>query len=94
MLTSWSEVSTPALLSIASVLMRPPLQRVLDAPVLGEAEVAAFADGRGSAGRAPSTRSASLALSPTSACVSVVRLDVGADAAVVEQVDRRAQDRA
>ena len=44
MLTSWSEVSTPALLSIASVLMRPPRERVLDAAVLGEPEVAALAD--------------------------------------------------
>ena len=44
MFTSWSEVSTPALLSIASVLMRPPRERVLDPPVLGEAEVAALAD--------------------------------------------------
>ena len=44
MLTSWSEVSTPAELSIASVLMRPPVQRGLDAPALREAEVAAFGD--------------------------------------------------
>ena len=44
MLTSWSEVSTPAELSMKSVLSRPPLQRVLDAAALREAEVAAFAD--------------------------------------------------
>ena len=44
MLTSWSEQSTPAELSIASVLMRPPRERVLDAAPLGEAEVAALAD--------------------------------------------------
>ena len=43
MLTSWSEVSTPALLSIASVLMWPPLPGVLDAAELGQAEVAALA---------------------------------------------------
>jgi hypothetical protein len=43
MLTSWSEVSTPAELSIASVLMRRRL-RVLDPAELGEAEVAALAD--------------------------------------------------
>ena len=50
MLTSWSEQLTPATLSIASVLIRPPAplgtaaQRVLDPPALGEAEVAALAD--------------------------------------------------
>ena len=44
MFTSWSEVSTPAELSMASVLMRPPLQRELDPAALGEAEVAALAD--------------------------------------------------
>ena len=44
MFTSWSDVSTPAELSIASVLMRPPFERELDARPLGEAEVAAFAD--------------------------------------------------
>ena len=42
MLTSWSEVSTPAELSIASVLMAHAGERRLDAPALGEAEVAAF----------------------------------------------------
>ena len=42
MLTSWSEVSTPAELSIASVLILPPCQRVLDAAELRAAEVAAF----------------------------------------------------
>ena len=40
----------------------------------------------------PSTRTVSLVLSPTSACDSVARLDVGADAAVPQQVDRGAQD--
>ena len=44
MLTSWSEQSTPAELSMASVLMRPPRERVLDAAALREAEVAALAD--------------------------------------------------
>ena len=44
MLTSWSEVSTPAELSIASVLIRPPRRRGLDPAELGEAEVAALAD--------------------------------------------------
>ncbi len=48
MLTSWSEVSTPAELSMKSVLIRPPSRRslagVLDASELGEPEVAALAD--------------------------------------------------
>ena len=44
MLTSWSEQLTPATLSIASVLIMPAGQRVLDPPALGAAEVAAFAD--------------------------------------------------
>ena len=43
-LTSWSEQSTPAELSIASVLMWPPAERVLDAPRLGDPEVAALGD--------------------------------------------------
>ena len=46
MLTSWSEVSTPALLSIASVLMRPPASAYSTRPSLREAEVAAFGDDR------------------------------------------------
>ena len=44
MLTSWSEQFTPPELSIASVFTRPPRQRELDPPALGEAEVAALAD--------------------------------------------------
>ena len=47
MLTSWSEVSTPAELSMASVLIRPPPQRELDPAELGQAEVAALADDLG-----------------------------------------------
>ena len=44
MFTSWSDVSTPAELSIASVLMRPPAERELHPGPLGEPEVAAFGD--------------------------------------------------
>ena len=44
MFTSWSEVSTPAELSMKSVLTRPPAERVLDPGLLGEAEVPALAD--------------------------------------------------
>ena len=94
MLTSWSEQSTPAELSIASVLIAPAGERVLDAAALREAEVAALADDPAAQLARRRRARASLARSPTSACVSARRLDVGADAAVPEQVDRRAQDRA
>ena len=44
MLTSWSEVSTPAELSMKSVLSSTPMLRGLDAALLGQAEIAALAD--------------------------------------------------
>ena len=44
MFTSWSEVSTPAELSMASVLIRPPAGANSMRPGLGEAEVGALAD--------------------------------------------------
>ena len=44
MLTSTSEVLTPAELSIASVLSRTPRERRLDAAALGHAEIGALAD--------------------------------------------------
>ena len=58
MLTSWSEVSTPAELSMKSVLIRPPRRGVLDPAELGEAEVAALADAPGAqlARRRPGSR--------------------------------------
>ena len=43
MFTSWSDMSTPPELSTASVLSRPPRRPVLEAALLGEAEVAALA---------------------------------------------------
>ncbi len=93
MFTSWSDVSTPALLSIASVLIEAAVQRVLDPAELGEAEVAAFADrAAAEVGAVDAQRVVGLV-----AHVGVAfgaRLHVGADAAVVEQVDRRPQDRA
>ena len=73
MLTSWSEQSTPAELSIASVLMRTAAEGALDAAELGEAEVAALADHAG-AQLAAVDAEASLARSPTSAFVSVEAL--------------------
>ena len=92
MLTSWSEQSTPAELSIASVLMRPPAGRVLDAAALREAEVAALADDAGAQLAAVHADRVVVAVADLG-----VRLAGGlherADAAVPEQVDRRAQDR-
>ena len=44
MLTSWSEQSTPAELSIASVLIRPPRSANSMRPRCVAAEVAAFGD--------------------------------------------------
>ena len=102
MLTSWSEQLTPATLSIASVLIRPPglaelpsgaaAERVLDPRPLREPEVAALADDL-AAQLAPVDPDRVVGL------VADVRLGlgrglhVGADAAVVQQVDRRPEDR-
>jgi hypothetical protein len=83
-LTSWSEQSTPAELSMKSALMRPPRA--------GEAEVAAL----------PHDARAELAgVHADRVARPVVRVGVGlggrlhdrADAAVPQQVDRRAQNR-
>ena len=87
MLTSWSLQSTPAELSIASVLISPPAQRVLDAPALGEAEVAALADD-------PAAQLVAVDAQRVVGAVADVgvglrrRLDVRADAAVPQQIDR------
>ena len=75
MLTSWSEVSTPAELSIASVLIRPPLP---DGPPCSAYSIRpSWVQPRLppspttlTRSCAPLTRIASLALSPTSACDS------------------------
>ena len=96
MLTSWSEVSTPAELSIASVLMRPPLPpgrrlRELDAAALGDAEIGAFAD-HPRAQLAPVDAQRVVGAVADLGVRLVRRLDVGADAAEPQQVDRRAQD--
>ena len=90
-LTSWSEVSTPAELSIASVLILPPAiaysmrarwvkpRLPPSATALARSSLAAM-------------RQASLAWSPTSASRLVAGAHVGADAAVVEQGHIGAQD--
>jgi len=56
---------------MASVLMSPPAERVLDPASLREPEVAASPTARQRRSR-PSMRSASVALSPTSALLSVL----------------------
>ena len=68
-LTSWSEQSTPAELSMKSALMRPPADE-LDPRALREAEVAALAH-HAAAQLSASTRIASLERSSASASVSV-----------------------
>ena len=92
MLTSWSEQSTPAELSIASVLIFPPRARELDPAALGQPQVAALADDL-------DPQVAAVGPDRVVGLVAGVgvrlggRLDVGADAAVPQQVGRRAQDR-
>ena len=73
MLTSWSEVSTPAELSMKSVLIRPPQSTYSIRPswVSPRLPPSPMHLARTSA---PFTRSASLALSPTSALVSAAAL--------------------
>jgi hypothetical protein len=70
MLTSWSDESTPAELSMASVLIRPPRAQKRDAAGLRQAQVRALADDPWPLTSPPSMRMASLALSPTSASLS------------------------
>ena len=88
MLTSWSEVSTPAELSMASVLMRPPVERVLDAAALGDAEIGALADHLARAARAVDAQRVVGAVADVGVAL-VAGLHVGADAAEPEQIDRR-----
>ena len=69
MLTSWSEQSTPAELSIASVLMRPPAVAYSMRPRCVSPRLPPSPTTRARSSR-PSTRTASVSRSPTSACVS------------------------
>ena len=88
MLTSWSEVSTPARVVDGVGVDPDPAQRGLDPAELGQAEVAALAD---------DLAAQRVAVDPDRVVGPVAdlgvglgrRLDVGADAAVPEQVDRR-----
>ncbi|MCY1420090.1 hypothetical protein D9M71_357010 [compost metagenome] len=73
MLTSWSEQSTPAALSMKSVLLAPPLRPYSTRPswVMPRLPPSPTTLARNSR---PSTRRASLALSPTSAWLSLLAL--------------------
>ena len=69
MLTSWSEQSTPAELSMASVLMRPPATAYSIRPSCVSPRLPPSPTTRARSSR-PSTRTASVSRSPTSASVS------------------------
>ncbi len=69
MFTSWSEVSTPAELSMKSVLIRPPARAYSIRPSWVQPRLPP-SPAHSARTSAPFTRTASLALSPTSALVS------------------------
>ncbi len=88
-MTSWSEVSTPAELSIASVLMRPPFERVLDAAALRHAEIGALAD---DARRCPAVDAQRVIGAVADLGVALLaRFHIGADAAEPQEIDRSEQ---
>ena len=87
-MTSWSEVSTPAELSMKSVLIRPPGCANSMRPRCVKPEVASLA-GDLRAELDAVDRRWSFVRSPASAFDLGRRLDVGADPAVPQQVDRR-----
>ena len=73
MFTSWSEVSTPAELSMKSVVIRPPAGAYSIRPSWVSPRLPPSPTQRARSSP-PSTRMASLALSPASACDSVLAL--------------------
>ena len=91
MLTSWSLQSTPAELSMASVLTRPPLSANSMRPRWREAEVPAFADHAAAQVDAVDAQAVVGAITDVGVRFRR-RLHVRADAAVPQQVDRRSQD--
>ena len=93
MLTSWSEQSTPAELSIASVLMRPPADAYSMRPSWVRPRLPPSPTTRARSSR-PSTRIGVVVAIADLGMRLVGGLDERADAAVPEQVDGRAQDRA
>ena len=92
MLTSWSEVSTPALLSMASVLTRTPASAASIRPSWVQPEVAALADDLAPQVVAVDADGVVGAVADVRVGLGG-RLDVGADPAVPQQVDGREQDR-
>ena len=90
MLTSWSEQLTPADVVDRVGVDAPAGERVLDPPALGEAEVAALADDPAAQLRAVDAHGVVGVVAGIGVRL-IGRLDVGADAAVEEQVDRGAQ---
>ena len=78
MLTSWSDVSTPAELSIASVLMRTPLRAASTRPSWVKPRLPPSPT-TWHRSWLPLTLMASLALSPTSALALGFRLHIRAD---------------
>ena len=102
MLTSWSEVSTPAELSMKSVLIRPPSSLAPPASPPYRTYSIRPAWVRPRLPPSPTHRARSCGAVDPDRVVGLVAdvgvglvlaLDVGADAAVPEQVDRRLQDR-
>ena len=91
MLTSTSEVFTPAELSMKSVLSRPPASAYSTRPRCVKPEIAAFADDLGAQFPAVDAQRIVGAVADLGVAL-VARLHVGADAAVPQQVDRHAQD--
>ena len=88
MLTSTSEVLTPAELSIASVLSRTPRERRLDAAALRHAEIGALADHLAAQLRAGDADRVVGAVADL--LVGLARgAHIGADAAEPEQIDRQ-----
>ena len=93
MLTSWSEQLTPAHVVDRVRIDRSAAERVLDPPALREAEVAPLAD-HAAAQLVAVDADRVVGLVAGVGMVLVGRLDVGADAAVPQQVDGRTEDRA
>ena len=92
MLTSTSEVLTPAELSIASVLSRTPFDRRFDAAALGHAEIGALADHLGLDVLAGDAHRIIGAVAGRFVALAG-GADIGADAAEEQQIDRHLQDR-
>ncbi len=92
MLTSWSEVSTPAELSMASVLMRPPLRAYSMRPRCVTPRLAPSPMTRARTAT-PSMRNAVIGAVADLGVALIGRLDEGADAAEPQEIDLRLEDR-